>query len=53
MPNGPLLVHGQLVITDAQGQEITKNKVTAFCRCGHSDKKPFCDGSHSRLGFEG
>lgn len=53
MPNGPLLVYGELIITDAQGQAITKNKVTAFCRCGHSGKKPFCDGSHSKIGFEG
>lgn len=46
MPGGPLLVYGNVLITDAHGQEYKKNKVTAFCRCGQSGNKPFCDGSH-------
>ena len=34
MPNGPLLVHGNLCILQPDGSEILKNSVTAFCRCG-------------------
>lgn len=51
MKNGPLLVYGNLHIKDSHGNEVTKNKVTAFCRCGASANKPFCDGSHIRIGF--
>jgi uncharacterized Fe-S cluster protein YjdI len=51
--NGPLLVYGNVVVKDAQGNEQKKNKVTAFCRCGASSNKPFCDGTHRKIGFEG
>ena len=53
LPNGPLLVHGDITVKDATGQEITKQQRTAFCRCGASGNKPYCDGSHNRTGFEG
>jgi uncharacterized Fe-S cluster protein YjdI len=53
MPNGPLLVYGNLRVKDASGHETQKNKVTAFCRCGASSNKPYCDGSHVRIGFQG
>ena len=53
VPNGPLLVYGNLRVKDATGHEIQKNKVTAFCRCGASSNKPYCDGSHVRVGFAG
>lgn len=46
MRNGPLLVYGNLVIKDQFGRETKKHKVTAFCRCGLSGNKPYCDGSH-------
>lgn len=49
--NGPLLVHGNLVVKDAEGQETRRSKVTAFCRCGASANKPFCDGSHHKIQF--
>jgi uncharacterized Fe-S cluster protein YjdI len=52
-PNGPLLVHGDVTIKDATGNLTKRNKVTAFCRCGGSSNKPFCDGTHKRNGFEG
>lgn len=52
-PNGPLLVYGNVKIKDASGAETIKNKVTAFCRCGQSSNKPFCDGTHRKIGFEG
>lgn len=53
MPNGPLLVYGNVFIKDSKGNEVKKNKVTAFCRCGQSGNKPFCDGSHVAAKFEG
>jgi len=53
MPNGPLLVYGNITIRDKDGNEAKKNKVTAFCRCGGSGNKPYCDGSHKKIGFEG
>lgn len=53
VPNGPLLVYGNLRVKDASGHETQKNKVTAFCRCGSSSNKPYCDGSHLRVGFQG
>ena len=53
MENGPLLVYGNLKIKDAEGNETKKNKVTAFCRCGASENKPYCDGSHKKIDFKG
>ncbi|WP_373515175.1 (4Fe-4S)-binding protein [Persicitalea sp.] len=52
-PNGPLLIQGELIVKDAAGNEEVKSKVTAFCRCGFSQNKPYCDGSHVREGWEG
>ncbi|MBD3748046.1 MAG: (4Fe-4S)-binding protein [Sphingobacteriales bacterium] len=51
LPNGPLMVFGDLHVKDAQGKEIVKQKSTAFCRCGYSSNKPFCDGSHKTANF--
>ena len=52
IPNGPVLFEGPLKITMADGsEEITKKG--ALCRCGASRRKPFCDGSHKKIGFEG
>lgn len=53
VPNGPLLVYGNLKVKDTDGHETQKNKVTAFCRCGASSNKPYCDGSHVKIGFVG
>jgi uncharacterized Fe-S cluster protein YjdI len=53
MPNGPLLVYGNVTVKDSHGNLTKKNNVTAFCRCGSSANKPYCDGSHKRVGFEG
>ncbi len=52
LPNGPLMVHGELEITLADGSKENKSKPTAFCRCGASAKKPYCDGSHRAAGFK-
>jgi uncharacterized Fe-S cluster protein YjdI len=53
MANGPLLVYGTLNVKDKDGKESTKNKTTAFCRCGASNNKPYCDGSHIKVEFKG
>lgn len=50
--NGPLLVYGNLTVKDKAGNEEHKNKVTAFCRCGQSGNKPYCDGTHTKVGFK-
>ena len=51
--NGPLLVKGLIELKRADGSIEIKEKMTAFCRCGASKNKPFCDGSHRSIGFEG
>jgi uncharacterized Fe-S cluster protein YjdI len=49
--NGPLLLDGEVEIVDEQGIRLMKKGPVAFCRCGASAKKPWCDGSHKRVGF--
>jgi uncharacterized Fe-S cluster protein YjdI len=51
--NGPLLVYGNIVVKDKEGKEAKKSNVTAFCRCGQSNNKPYCDGTHVKIGFKG
>lgn len=53
MQNGPLLVYGNVKVKHTDGTETSKHKVTAFCRCGASKNKPFCDGTHKKIGFQG
>lgn len=52
--NGPFVVEGPIRLTDADGNEypVTAGKKVFLCRCGASTKKPFCDGTHSKMGFE-
>lgn len=50
--NGPYIVDGEFRLTDMQGNEIPIRKA-ALCRCGGSTTKPFCDGTHSKIGFQG
>ncbi|QSE99278.1 (4Fe-4S)-binding protein [Fulvivirga lutea] len=52
LENGPLMVSGGCEITHKDGTKETKEKA-AFCRCGHSANKPFCDGSHKAEDFKG
>jgi len=51
--DGPLLVYGDVCVRRASGDMVLGTGVTAFCRCGASTRKPFCDGSHARIGFKG
>lgn len=51
--NGPYGVKGDFTLLDANGEAIplTPGKTAWLCRCGQSATKPFCDGSHKRVGF--
>jgi CDGSH-type Zn-finger protein len=52
LENGPYLVRGAVVVRDADGTEYRLERETiALCRCGGSTNKPFCDGTHSKIGF--
>ena len=50
--NGPYLVSGLIELVDADGKAHPTDKdMVALCRCGASQNKPFCDGTHSKIGF--
>jgi CDGSH-type Zn-finger protein/uncharacterized Fe-S cluster protein YjdI len=49
--NGPLLISGNLEVVSGTGRTINRVTKTVLCRCGHSANKPYCDGSHARVGF--
>nr|WP_275578241.1 ferritin-like domain-containing protein [Dyella mobilis] len=49
--NGPLKVRGNLEITSGTGRMVARVTSAFLCRCGHSQNKPFCDGSHAKVGF--
>jgi CDGSH-type Zn-finger protein len=53
-PNGPLRITGNFVIKDGQGKsfDLSGRNAISLCRCGFSESKPFCDGSHGRRGFQ-
>lgn len=53
LPNGPILIYGTIQVKDKEGHKTLKNKTTAFCRCGESNNKPFCDGTHIKKEFIG
>jgi CDGSH-type Zn-finger protein len=46
-----LFVRGHVRIVDPDGRLIGEDTRVALCRCGASGNKPFCDGSHRRIGF--
>lgn len=52
-PNGPYLIKTECLIVHSNGKEETKNGTIALCRCGSSSNKPYCDGGHRKIGFEG
>jgi CDGSH-type Zn-finger protein len=53
-PNGPLVVEGDdLIVVDMSGAVFEPAKRPfGLCRCGASARKPFCDGSHNKIGFQ-
>ncbi len=52
-PDGPYLIKTECLIVHSDGREETKTGTVALCRCGASTNKPYCDGSHRKVGFEG
>ncbi|MBS0419230.1 MAG: CDGSH iron-sulfur domain-containing protein [Proteobacteria bacterium] len=50
--NGPLSVRGNLEITSGTGRIVSRVTAAKLCRCGGSATKPFCDGTHARIGFK-
>jgi CDGSH-type Zn-finger protein/uncharacterized Fe-S cluster protein YjdI len=50
-PNGPLGVAGAVEIISGTGRTVNRVERTALCRCGHSSNKPYCDGTHNKIGF--
>jgi CDGSH iron-sulfur domain-containing protein 3 len=52
--NGPYKVTGPIRLIDADGNEydVPKGESIVLCRCGGSKTKPFCDKTHSKIGFE-
>ena len=51
LTDGPLEVSGDVTIRAADGTVIKETDKSYLCRCGHSAKKPFCDGAHKKEGF--
>jgi CDGSH-type Zn-finger protein/uncharacterized Fe-S cluster protein YjdI len=49
--DGPLRVRGNLEITSGTGRVVTRSTQARLCRCGGSGNKPFCDGTHAKIGF--
>lgn len=50
--NGPLSVSGSFTLLDADGNPVEHKERVSLCRCGASTNKPFCDGTHSKIGFD-
>ena len=51
--NGPYLVSGPVTLTAPDGRVIEHPDPMTICRCGHSSNKPFCDGAHATIDFDG
>lgn len=51
--NGPYLIRGPFTIVDQDGREVeVRRPIVALCRCGKSQTRPFCDGTHKAIGFK-
>ena len=51
--NGPLILNGPVTVAATEGDDRCSGDKTALCRCGASQNKPFCDGTHAKVGFTG
>jgi CDGSH-type Zn-finger protein len=51
-PNGPYVVNNPPTLNNSKGEELPTKPVTKLCRCGRSSNKPFCDGTHAKVGFD-
>ncbi len=54
IPNGPYRVTGPTKVTDPQGNaiDVADGRAISLCRCGGSENKPYCDGTHGKIGFQ-
>ena len=52
IPNGPLRLSGNVVVKDEEGTVLAEASKMSLCRCGFSQNKPFCDGSHKKEGWQ-
>lgn len=52
--NGSIRIEGDFEIVDSEGAvfDLGGRTTIGLCRCGHSENKPFCDGSHKKVGFQ-
>jgi CDGSH-type Zn-finger protein len=50
-PNGPYIVRNLKKLTNSKGESLAVRPIVALCRCGGSNLKPYCDGTHARKGF--
>ena len=50
--DGPLQVRGNMEIISGTGRVVARMESAKLCRCGGSSNKPFCDGTHARIGFK-
>ena len=50
--NGSYRITRDVELVDADGNLFEAKKSFSLCRCGHSENKPFCDGTHRKIGFE-
>ena len=50
--NGPFMVKNLNKLTKSNNDELETKPVMALCRCGSSNTKPFCDGTHTKIGFD-
>ncbi len=51
LKNGPFIVTGEVDLKDAGGNTYPASEKMVLCRCGASTRKPFCDGTHGKVGF--
>ncbi len=51
-PDGPLLISGNVTVVSSSGRQSWRGDKAALCRCGASNNKPFCDGTHKKIGFK-
>jgi len=50
--NGSIRITGEVELLDGVGNKFSVGPTFSLCRCGSSEKKPFCDGTHKKMGFQ-
>lgn len=50
--DGPYMVRGNMEVISGTGRVVARQQAARLCRCGHSNTKPFCDGTHAKVGFK-